>query len=152
MSLRIRQFQPSDQPAVKKLILNGLVDHWKILDPTKNPDLDDIYASYQHATFVVAQENDCIIGCGALVPHTAETVEIVRMSVESNFRRKGIGTLILQHLIQEARMQGYRTIILETTATWQEVIAFYLRSGFHITHYKDGDAYFALNIADYTNT
>lgn len=146
MNLVIRSFQPVDQPKVKELILNGLVDHWKILDPTKNRDLDNIQDSYRTATFLVAQEDDCIIGCGALVPRSPEKAEIVRMSVDSGKRRQGVGSVILEHLIYEARQKGIKTIILETTETWEEVIAFYLRNGFHITHYQGGDVYFSLDL------
>jgi len=148
VSLLLRPFQLSDQPAVKKLVLAGLVDHWKVLDPTKNPDLDDIQNHYKNATFLVVQENDRILGCGALVPRSLETAEIVRMSVDSLTRRRGIGTLILQRLRQEAHQQGFKEVILETTDTWQEVIAFYLHNGFHITHYQDGNVYFSIDITD----
>jgi hypothetical protein len=51
--------------------------------------------------------------------------------------------LILSGLVERA---GLRQITLETTATWREVIAFYLNFGFHITHAKDGDVYFALDL------
>jgi hypothetical protein len=43
---------------------------------------------------------------------------------------------------------GFRCIVLETTETWHEVIAFYQRSGFEITHYKGGDVYFELVLGD----
>jgi ribosomal protein S18 acetylase RimI-like enzyme len=66
----------------------------------------------------------------------------VRMSVAADWRRQGIGRMILQALVDHARQAGYTRVILETTETWQEVIAFYLRYGFRITHYKEGDVYF----------
>lgn len=142
----IRPFHPADQEAVKALILDGLVGHWGWLDPTLNPDLNDIAKSYAHATFLVAEQQGRITGCGALVPRSNEMAEIVRMSVAGAIRRQGLGTRLLEALCQAARAQGFRRLTLETTQTWQEVIQFYLRFGFKITHYQDGDVYFALEL------
>lgn len=144
----LRDFQPADQAAVKDLVLSGLAEHWGVLDPSKNPDLDDIARSYAGATFLVAHCQGQIIGTGALVPRKNSTAEVMRMSVAPNWRRQGIGRMILQALVDRARQAGYRRIILETTETWQEVIAFYLRFGFWITHHKDGDVYFELGLVD----
>jgi N-acetylglutamate synthase-like GNAT family acetyltransferase len=137
-------FHTEDQFAVKQLILDGLVEHWGLLDPSKNPDLDDIAKTYAGSTFLVARIDGKIAGCGALVPRSDGLGEIVRMSVTKSLRKHGIGRCILQALIGQARVQGMHEIILETTAAWQEVIEFYLRCGFHITHTQDGDVYLAL--------
>ena len=139
-------FRPSDQSAVKALILAGLVEHWGRLDPYKNPDLDDIAASYKDATFLVARRGEEIVGCGALVPHGTQEAEIKRMSVAVHARRQGIGRQILTALCEQARRQGFQRVILETTSTWSEVIAFYLDFGFRITHHQDGDTYFTLDL------
>jgi putative acetyltransferase len=146
--ITLLRFQPADQAAVKELILAGLTEHWGRLDPSKNPDLEDMAVTYEGAVFLVARHQDRIIGTGALVPRQDGTAEVVRMSVAADWRRKGIGRMILQALVDRARQAGFRRIILETTETWQEVIAFYLRFGFRITHYKDGDVYFDLDLID----
>ena len=145
-SISLTLFQPSDQTAVKTLILAGLADHWGELDLTLNPDLNDIAVSYRDAVFLVAKQNGRVVGCGALVPHDANTAEIKRMSVAASLRRQGLGRRILASLCEEARARGFRRIILETTETWDEVIAFYLSFGFQVTHHQDGDVYFELNI------
>jgi putative acetyltransferase len=144
----LQDFEPADQTAVKDLILAGLVEHWVTLDTSKNPDLDDIATSYTGAIFLIARHQDQIIGTGALVPRQDGSAEVVRMSVAANWRRQGIGRLILQALVDRARQAGFHHITLETTEDWHEVIAFYLRFGFHITHYQDGNVYFELKIAD----
>jgi putative acetyltransferase len=144
--ITLHAFQPADQAAVKDLILAGLADHWGTLDPSKNPDLDDIAASYAGAIFLVARYLDRIIGTGALVPRPDGTAEVVRMSVSADWRRQGIGRMILRALVDHARQNGFQRIVLETTETWQEVIAFYLHFGFRITHYQDGDVYFELDL------
>jgi ribosomal protein S18 acetylase RimI-like enzyme len=141
-----RPFKPEDQAAAKTLILAGLKEHWGTLDPTLNPDLNDIAQTYANATFLVAWQGDKIIGTGALVPRENGVAEIVRMSVAADQRRKGIGRQILQKLCEQAKRNGYKRLVLETTETWTEVIEFYQRFGFQITHYLDGDVYFALDL------
>jgi putative acetyltransferase len=144
ISIVLLPFQPADQEKVKELILNGLAEHWGVLDLTKNPDLNNISASYAQDVFLVAWLEDIIVGTGALVHRSDEFAEIVRMSVVKEMRKKGVGRLILQKLIEMAEEKSYRKIILETTNTWVEVIEFYLKCGFTITHEQDGDVYFEM--------
>ncbi len=51
----LQPFCPADQAEAKDLILTGLVEHWGTLDPTKNPDLNEIGVTYRGATFLVAR-------------------------------------------------------------------------------------------------
>ena len=145
-AIAILPFQPENQAAVKDLVLAGLTGHWGTLDPDKNPDLNDIQETYASAIFLVAWHQNRIVGTGALIPGPDHTAEIVRMSVAAEMRRKGIGRMILQELCASARSGGVRRLVLETTDTWHEVIAFYQRFGFQITHYSNGDVYFALDL------
>jgi GNAT superfamily N-acetyltransferase len=144
--INILPFQSEYQAEVKNLILAGLAEHWGTLDPTKNPDLHDITRTYANGIFLVAWQNNQIIGTGALLPKSNDTAEIVRMSVIPNMRRKGIGRKILQKLCERAIFDGYKRLVLETTETWHEVIEFYKQFGFQVTHYLDGDVYFALDL------
>lgn len=146
-SIEIHPFLAENQCKVKELILDGLAEHWGFIDPARNPDLNDIAASYADAIFLIAWRHERIVGAGALVPKSPEVAEIVRMSVAKDMRRKGIGRLILQKLCEQGKAGGYSRLILETTGAWQDVIDFYLNFGFEITHYRDGDVYFALDLA-----
>jgi GNAT superfamily N-acetyltransferase len=146
-NITIRPFQSGNQAEAKKLILAGLAEHWGTLDPSKNPDLDNISLNYADGLFLVALENNKIIGTGALVPKSANTAEIVRMSVAANARRHGLGKRILRELCEYAQQNGYKKLVLETTETWHEVIQFYKEFGFQITHHLDGDVYFALDLS-----
>ena len=130
--ITILPFQPDNQDEVKQLILDGMLQHWGVLDLRLNPDLNDIGSSY----------------AGALFPRSADTAEIVRMSVAADMRRLGIGSLILQSLCAQAEASGYRHSVLETTETWQEVITFYQQFGFQISHHHAGEVYFALDLSE----
>jgi putative acetyltransferase len=146
MNLTFAAFTPQDQSEARELILRGLGEHWGWIDPSRNPDLEDIAFSYSQAWFIVVRCGGVLVGTGALVPRSPEEAEIVRMSVDQELRRQGVGRQILDRLVEEARGRGFRRIILETTATWKDVIAFYLAYGFRITHDLDGDVYFVLEL------
>ena len=143
-NVRVRPFHPSDQAATKQLILAGLADHWGTLDPTLNPDLNDIAQSYRGETFLLAVLGEEIIGCGALIQEEgmAGYGRVVRMSVKKENRRQGIGQLILHHLQLAAKQRQFHKIVLETTQTWTEVVAFYQANGFRIIGHHNGDKHF----------
>ena len=146
----IKPFESEDQDAVQSLILAGLAEHWGEIDPALNLDLNDIGASYNDATFLVAWLDGRIIGSGALIPKSGQVAEIVRMSVAPGLRRRGVGGKILARLCQEAKELGFQRIVLETTSTWSNVIGFYKRFGFRVTHHQEGpfggEVHFALDL------
>ena len=146
MKLTMREFVPSDQVAARTLILMGLGEHWGWIDETINPDLDDIATRYAGQTFLVVYAGDTLIGTGALIHETDGTARIVRMSVAAARRREGIGNQLLRALVEQARQRGYSLIVVETTATWTEVIAFYHRYGFRTVDERDGEMHFELTL------
>lgn len=164
-TIKLRDFQPADQGEVKALITAGLGEHHGFVDHSMNPDLNNISKSYADTVFNVAEQaarerflgessNESqkrrIVGAGALIPRTGDKAEIVCMSVVPDVRRYGIGTMILHHLCEEGKARGFSQLFLETTTTWTDVIAFYQRFGFHITHTDMGElgpeTYLALDI------
>ncbi len=142
--LVIQQFTPADQPAARALILAGLEEHWGSLDPSLNRDLDDIATSYAEGIFLVARQGGQLVGTGALLPEGRACGRIARMSVARSHRRRGIGTRVLRALLEAAQARGYHRIVLETTETWDEAIAFYLHHGFRVVACRAGDVHFEM--------
>ena len=142
--IQIRPFHPDDQLIVKQIILAGLADHWGELDLSLNTDLNDIVSSYRGETFLVALQGKTIVGCGALVEEVGKVGygRIVRMSVRKENRRQGVGQHILHHLQLAAKQRKFEKLVLETTQTWHEVVAFYQADGFQIIGHQDGDTHF----------
>ena len=145
-SLEIRPFQSADQAAAKALILDGLAGHWGTLDPTLNPDLDDIAASYAGGAFFTAWIGGTLAGTGAYLPEGPGVYRIVRMSVRAGCRRSGIGSAILRFLIEKIKAQKAQAIVLETTTSWHEVIQFYTRHGFSPIGEENGDTTFQMSL------
>lgn len=130
--IQFRSFASQDQDAARALILTGLGEHFGLIDETLNPDLDDINANYVLSghPFLLAEHQQKIVGTGALLIQSEANGELVRISTASTYRRLGIARTICEQLIQHARQQGLRRLIVETTPGWDDPIRLYQRLDF----------------------
>ncbi|MBN8673249.1 MAG: GNAT family N-acetyltransferase [Chitinophagales bacterium] len=81
---------------------------------------------------VLAWENNEAVGCGALRAYTDDTMEVKRMFVPLQHRRKGIASVVLSELENWCRELGYNRCILETGKNQPEAIAMYQRNQYTI--------------------
>ena len=96
----VKPASAGDLDAIKQLLeqndlpLAGVDEHWK--------------------TFVVAREGDHVIGCGG--SETYANAALVRsIAVVPEYRSRGIGRLIVRHLIDRLSARGIREFYLLTT-------------------------------------
>ena len=87
-------------------------------------EMDDADATATHA---IALRRGQIIGTGRLLYLDDGGVQIGRMAVDGQFRRQGIGGLILAFLEEEARTQGVGRCLLHAQ---EYVKAFYAQCGY----------------------
>jgi GNAT superfamily N-acetyltransferase len=80
--------------------------------------------------FLIAIDNDELIGCGGFRPITEKVCEIKRMFAK--YPGKGIGSKILRHLEIYAKRYDYNEIWLETRIVNENAIKFYLCHGYQI--------------------
>ncbi len=147
--MRIRPFEPRDQETARMLILAGLGEHFGWIDETRNPDLDDIAANYiqRGSIFIVAEIDGKLVGTAALIPESKDTGRIVRVSVSQMQRRKGIGRVLVSHLLDAARYKGFAQVRVSTDNGWEDAIGLYGHCGF--TEYKRDEigVYFVRELA-----
>jgi len=67
-------------------------------------------------------------------------MRIWEILVKEEFRRRGIGTRLMEHAIRLAREKGARMLILETQSCNVQAISFYLKQGFELIGF-DSAAY-----------
>ncbi|MCC9018935.1 GNAT family N-acetyltransferase [Flavobacterium lipolyticum] len=81
---------------------------------------------------VVFYENDIAVGCGAFREKEKDTVEIKRMFVHPDFRKRGIASQVLAELERWAKEIKYSYTILETGKNQPEAISLYQKLGYTI--------------------
>jgi GNAT superfamily N-acetyltransferase len=81
---------------------------------------------------ILAWENNEAVGCGALRAYTDNTMEVKRMFVPLQHRRKGIASVVLSELEKWCQELGYKKCILETGKNQPEAIAMYQRNKYKI--------------------
>jgi GNAT superfamily N-acetyltransferase len=79
---------------------------------------------------VLAYDDDKPAGCGAIKKYSADTMEVKRMFVLHDHRRKGIAVTVLTELEQWAAELSYTKCILETGKKQPEAIALYRKKGY----------------------
>lgn len=80
--------------------------------------------------FVVAYHDGQPVGCGAIRPLDAESVEIKRFFVDVPYRNRGVASRILLFLEEQAKTRGYRFSRLETGEPQKESVHFYKKLGY----------------------
>lgn len=83
-------------------------------------------------TFWSVWEGKVVVGCGALKELDDGHGEIKSMRTAAGHLRRGIGSMVLRHLIAEAKRRGYRRLSLETGAMphFKPAHALYRKFGF----------------------
>ena len=73
-----------------------------------------------------------VAGCGALKELDPAHAEIKSMRVADDFRRQGVGEVVLLHLLDAARTRGFSRVSLETGSNppFATARALYARHGF----------------------
>ncbi len=59
-------------------------------------------------------------------------MRVWELLVEEEFRRRGIGTLMMKHAVNIAKEKGARMLVLETQSNNVTAISFYLKFGFEL--------------------
>jgi len=134
--IRIERDSPG-RAAVQKLLSEHLADMFATSPAESVHALDSAALSGPDITFWTACEDSEVLGCGALklleqggagIKHG----EIKSMRTAAHARGRGIGALLLTHILAEARRASYHRLYLETGS--QDFFAparrLYLRHGF----------------------
>jgi GNAT superfamily N-acetyltransferase len=143
----LRDFRPSDQRELRRLILQGLRDRWgKAFDASLNPDLDDFVTICldRGAEVIVIESNGEIIATGILIADDAITGRIVRMSVAALHRRQGLARTIVEELVQRARRREMSEVRVLTDTPWTSAVELYRACGFNEVGSDGTDTHFVM--------
>ncbi len=101
-------------PKVTRLLAEHLEDMHRISPRESVHALDLAHLRQPDITFWTAWEDSALAGCSALRELSPQQGEIKSMRTARTFRRRGVGKLMLDHILREARRRGYHRLNLET--------------------------------------
>lgn len=129
--IRIRQFQPGDEAAFRRLNEEWIARYFKI-----EPNDEHTFADPQRAILapggkiLFAIAGDECAGCCALVRIGPNEFEIAKMAVTPSHQGSGIGRLLLRAVVDAARGMGATRLYIETNHTLTPAIRLYESLGF----------------------
>ena len=89
---------------------------------------------------LVVYEDGCASGCGCWKRTDAHTVELKRIYVRPEYRRRGIAGAVIRALEGNAAEQGYTRAVLETARTTGDSAALYRKLGYRTMPYYGSPA------------
>ncbi|HEX9341086.1 MAG TPA: GNAT family N-acetyltransferase [Thermoplasmata archaeon] len=135
--MRIRPFVPNDIPAVASIVREALRENY----PTSL--YLDIHRWWRDG-FLVADLDGHPVGFLASVITADGQARVLMFAVSARFRRRGVGTAMMDAFLRACAMRGLKRIELEVRVSNAEAIQFYKRYGFEISaalphFYTDGE-------------
>ena len=121
-----------DDPRVQRLLTHHFASARAETAPGSAHALDLGELKSPDVHFWSAWDGEAVMGIGALKRLSESHGEIKSMHTEQAFRRKGVGSAMLKHIIAEARKIGFSRLSLET-GSWPYFAparALYSRQGF----------------------
>lgn len=120
----------SDHPDFK--YLTKLFDDYLVDIDGEQKDFFAHYNNKYLENALVVYENDQAVGCGGFKEYDQDTVEIKRMFVHPEHRKKGIANLILNTIEDWAKEKGFQNFILETSPKLTSAISLYEKKGYKL--------------------
>ncbi len=116
---KIRNMEAADISGVLR-IMEPFVQDGTLLIRNKQALLEQI------DNYIIYETDDVIHGCASLIEHGERTGEISAVVVDKNYIKLGIGSKLINFLIEKAQKSGIEEIFLLTTRTsdWFETMGF----------------------------
>lgn len=99
---------------VVALLEEHIADMYATSPPESVHTLDLASLRNTDINFWCVWDGDSAAGCVALKEHAPHWAEIKSMRTSNAYRGKGIGRLLLEHVIQQAELRQYQYLRLET--------------------------------------
>jgi ribosomal protein S18 acetylase RimI-like enzyme len=101
-----------------------------------DPSITVINEYLKLSDIFVAKQNEKIIGVIVVLPLTAETAEIKNIAVDPEFQGKGIGSFLIEQVVQTALFNNQKNICIGTANSSIGQLYLYQKLGFEITEIK----------------
>ncbi|WP_456369578.1 ribosomal protein S18-alanine N-acetyltransferase [Geoglobus sp.] len=141
-SVLIRPFEPRDSSDIIRIDAESF--------KTQNPTYDlFVYLAYG-SEIIVADIGAMVVGYAVLVYRESEA-KIMSIAVKKEFRRRGIGKMLLREAIKKAKERGARRLLLEVRVSNVAAQQLYKKFGFRVvgvleSYYSDGESAYLMNL------
>lgn len=141
-SVLIRPFEPRDSSDIIRIDAESF--------KTQNPTYDlFVYLAYGNE-IIVADIGAMVVGYVVLVYRESEA-KIMSIAVKKEFRRKGIGKMLLKEAIKKAKENGARRLLLEVRVSNVAAQQLYKKFGFRVvgvleSYYSDGESAYLMDL------
>ena len=139
MNIEIIDFEPKYRDDFKNLNVEWLEKYFEVEPYDKevlsNPEK---YILEKGGKIFFAKLEDKIIGTVALMPKNS-SFELTKMAVTEKIQSKGIGSLLMQKCIDEAKNLGLKEICLFSNTKLDKAINLYKKVGFLEEHFDSSD-------------
>jgi GNAT superfamily N-acetyltransferase len=141
--VEIREFSPDRAPAVRELFIrvNRLLAPSHMKEAFENyiaraliEEIDRVpeYYSEREGGFWVAVDGETMVGMFGLESSTDRGMELRRMYVDPDLRRRGIARTMLLFAEEECRRRSRPRLNLSTSELQTEALAFYQSAGYEL--------------------
>ena len=129
--LSLREFQPGDEAAFRRLNEEWIVRYFKLeaADESAFAHPREKYLNRGGRLFFTLR-GDEIIGCCALMPMGPNEFEVSKMAITASAQGLGAGRFQLQGVVDAARAMGAKRLYLETNHVLGPAIHLYEALGF----------------------
>ncbi|HYM95055.1 MAG TPA: GNAT family N-acetyltransferase [Chitinophagaceae bacterium] len=135
--ITIRNIQPADNPYLAKVIRNTMAEFGVNRPNTVyfDPATDHLFELFQknRSAYNVAELNEEIVGGGGIYPTEGlpdDTCELVKMYLSPQARGLGLGKLLIEKCLQQAKEFRYKKIYLESMPELKQALKVYAKFGF----------------------
>ena len=133
--MKIRTYKPEDNEHCRSLWAEMVEQHRKIYDDPSiggaNPGAEfdnHLQQVGSERVWVVETENE-VVGLASLIVD-GEQAEVEPVVIDSVYRGRGIGKILLEHIAEEAKRLGVLCLYVKPVARNEEAISFFHDVGF----------------------
>ena len=136
----VRPAAQRDHPAVRQLFRAGLREG-HVPDNDTGADIENIAEAYfsdsgQSGLWVADYQRD-VIGMVGVQKTSDHEAEVRRLRVRQDYRRQGVGTMLMEHALAFCRHHGYLKVILDVRIERGPAIALFGKFGFQLNRMRE---------------
>lgn len=138
MEICIRPIEAKDNKCIASIIRTALEEFGAnkpgtVYFDASTDDLYNLFKNQSGSVYFVAEENGVLLGGAGIFPTEGlpeGVCELVKMYLAKEARGKGLGQKMIQHVMNWAKENGYKTVYLETMPELAKAVKVYEHFGF----------------------